>query len=481
VTVPSGSLFIGGEWIDSTGTITDIVNPTTEQVIAAAPDGSEADVAAAVLAARQAFDDPSGWGSWTTAARNELLIRFADALEERSADLVHAVSSQNGMPIAIGQASEGVVGPLAIRYFAGVASATESQELRPRLGGGSTVISREPIGVVAAVVPWNFPLSLAFFKIAPALAAGCTVVWKPSPETVLDAMVVAETAQKAGLPPGVLNVVPGGRETGAALVQHPGVDKVAFTGSTAAGRSIGEICGRLLRPVSLELGGKSAAIVLDDVALETHFADLFAACFLNTGQTCYLSTRVLVPRQRYAEIVDGFADLARSLAVGDPLDPRTQIGPVVTAGQRERVEGFISRAAADGARTVVGGRRPAGIDTGWFVEPTVFADVDPSSELAREEVFGPVLALTPYETVDDAVAMANDSAYGLAGSVWTEDQDRGMDVARRVRTGTFGINGFRIDLGSPFGGIKSSGLGRELGPEGLAAYQQVKTIYATFS
>jgi aldehyde dehydrogenase (NAD+) len=289
--------------------------------------------------------------------------------------------------------------------------------------------------------------------------------------------VLAEALEAAALPPGVVNIVPAGREVGAYLVEHPGVDKVAFTGSTAAGRAIAETCGRLLRPVTLELGGKSAAIVLDDADLQTNVVNLFAACMLNQGQTCYLGTRVLAPRSRYEEVVATVAGLAGALAVGDPLDPATQIGPLATARQRDRVESYIAKGASDGARLVVGGGRPAGLATGWYVEPTVFADVDNKSTIAQEEIFGPVLAVIPYGGVDEAVAIANDSAYGLGGSVWTEDRERGLEVARRVQTGSIGINGYSLDIGAPFGGVKASGIGRELGPEGLAAYQALKSIY----
>jgi acyl-CoA reductase-like NAD-dependent aldehyde dehydrogenase len=344
------------------------------------------------------------------------------------------------------------------------------------MGRGSTVVLRVPIGVVAAITPWNYPQSLAMFKIAPALAAGCSVVLKPAAETSLDAFQLAEAAREAGLPAGVLNVVPGHRETGRILVEHPGVDKVAFTGSTAAGRSIGETCGRLLRPVTLELGGKSAAIVLDDVDLPKVTGQLALATLQNQGQTCHLSTRVLAPRRRFGEVVDAVADMARSLQVGDPQDPDTRIGPLVSARQRERVEGYIE----DGRRTgriVAGGSRPAGLDRGWYVEPTVVADPDPGARVVREEIFGPVLVVLPYDTVDDAIAMANDSDYGLGGTVWTQDEDRGLAIARAIETGTVGINSYKIDLGSPFGGVKSSGLGRELGPEGLASYFAVKSIF----
>jgi acyl-CoA reductase-like NAD-dependent aldehyde dehydrogenase len=345
--------------------------------------------------------------------------------------------------------------------------------------GGNIVVRRYPIGVVGAIVPWNFPQSLAAFKYAPALAAGCPLVIKPSPETVLDIQLVAEAAAEAGLPPGVFNVGPGGREVGAYLVSHPRIDKVAFTGSTAAGRSIAETCGRLLRPVTLELGGKSAAIVLDDAELNlaTIGEKLFQATLLNNGQTCFLGTRVLAPANRYDEVVDTFAALADSLSVGDALDPSTQIGPMASDRQRERVEGYIAKGRSEGARLVVGGGRPAGRDRGWFVEPTIFADVDNNHTIAQEEIFGPVLSVIRYADEDDAVRIANDSDYGLGGSVWTSDNERGLGVARRVQTGTIGVNTYLPDPTAPFGGVKASGLGRELGPEAIGHYQQIQSIF----
>ena len=325
--------------------------------------------------------------------------------------------------------------------------------------------------------PWNFPQSLAFFKIAPAMAAGATLVMKPSPETVLDSFLLAEAIAEAEVPAGVLNIVPGGRELGAYLVSHPRIDKVAFTGSTAAGRSIAEVCGRLLRPVTLELGGKSAAIILDDADLSDKAEQLVSATMLNNGQTCFLGTRILAPRSRYDEVVDLFSGIAGSLTVGDPLDAATHIGPMASSRQRDRVESYIAKGKSDGARMTVGGGRPAAMSKGWFVEPTVFADVDNNATIAQEEIFGPVLSVIPYGDVDDAVRIANDSDYGLGGTVWSADDERALGVARRVQTGSIGINGYLPDPTAPFGGIKGSGLGRELGPEGLAAYQVVKSVY----
>lgn len=473
-------LFIGGEWAtpSSSATIT-VVNASTEEVIGSVAEAREADIDVAVEAARAAFADPSGWARWEPERRAEALDRFADALERRTDRIARAVSSQNGMPIAISGGFEAVYPAILLRYYAGVIREARFEEIRRGLMGGSIVVRRTPIGVVGAIVPWNFPQSLAAFKYAPALAAGCTVVMKPSPETVLDSWEIAEAAAEADLPPGVINIVPGGRETGAYLVSHPGVDKVAFTGSTGAGRAIAEACGRLLRPVTLELGGKSAAIVLDDadLDLETVGEKLYQATLLNQGQTCFLGTRVLAPASRYDEVVDTFAALAGSLTVGDALDPSTRVGPMATAQQRERVEGYIEKGKSEGARVVAGGGRPASRDRGWFVEPTIFADVDNNHTIAQEEIFGPVLSLIKYTDDEDAVRIANDSEFGLGGSVWTSDSDRGLGVARRVQTGTIGVNTYLPDPAAPFGGIKASGLGRELGPEAVSHYQQIQSIF----
>ena len=316
-------------------------------------------------------------------------------------------------------------------------------------------------------------------KLAPALAAGCTVVLKPSPETILDAFLFAEAVEAAQLPPGVVNVIPGGSGVSEYLVRHPGVDRVAFTGSTAVGRKIAEVCGTLLRPVSLELGGKSAAIVMDDVELDLgRMAErLFQSTLLHSGQVCYLGTRILAPRSRYEEVVEFFDSFMSNLRIGDPLDPDTLIGPMVSEQHRKRVEGYIAKGKTE-ARLVTGGGRPAGIDKGWFVEPTLFADVDNRTVIAQEEIFGPVLSVIPYSSDDDAVRIANESSYGLGGSIWTSDPDRARAFARRVNTGTIGINGFLPDPGSPFAGRGASGLGHELGPEALGTYQAFKSVFS---
>ena len=470
-------LYIGGQWVDpKSSDILGVFSPTTEAQIGSVPRGSEADIDAAVAAARAAFDDPNGWSTWSPAQRGEALEKFAAELEARGEETARRVSMQNGMPIWLAQQFEAGFPPLLLRYYSGIMNSRPVEEARPGMLGGTSLVSREPVGVVAAITPWNVPQGISFLKIAPALAAGCTMVLKPAEETVLDAFLMAEAAVAAGLPPGVLNVVPAGREVGAYLVGHPGIDKVSFTGSTAAGRSIAETCGRLLRPVTLELGGKSAAIVLDDADLNAGIESFFGVTLLNNGQICWLNTRVLAPRSRYNDVVDTITGLAGSLTIGDPLDPETKIGPLVSSKQRERVEGYIARGKSEG-RLTTGGGRPKDLDHGWFVEPTVFADMTNDAKLSCEEIFGPVLSVIPYAIKDNTIAMANDSNYGLGGTVWSSDIERATNVARKVRSGTVGVNHYVNDPVAPFGGIKDSGIGRELGPEGLDAFQVFKTIY----
>lgn len=384
------TLYIGGQWVaPHGGARIDVVSPNTGQHIGSVPDGVNADIDAAVGAARRAFDDPSIWSGLEPSVRAGHLRRFADELDSRKDRLTALVSAQNGMPISVAGQLEAVYPAMLLRYYADLIE-NQGVDVRDGMFGGTVEVRREPIGVVGAIVPWNFPQTLASFKFAPALAAGCTMVIKPSPETVLDSYVVAEAAEAAGLPAGVVNFVPAGREVGAHLVSHPGVDKVAFTGSTAAGISIAETCGRLLRPVTLELGGKSATIVLDDAELDLAQIgnDLFVATLANNGQTCFLGTRVLAPRSRYDEVVDTLTAFASSMAIGDSLDPNTQIGPMATSRHRDRVESYIAKGKADGGRITTGGGRPADHEDGWFVQrrcsPT--STTPPSSHAKRSSV-----------------------------------------------------------------------------------------------
>lgn len=465
-------LFIDGRF-RTANSVEPVTDAATEQLLGEGPSASPGDIDDAVAASRRALPD---WSATPAAERAHFLERFADALAARAADTSEVCTRETGAPITFSRIMNGLVPQAVVRYYAALIRKTDGEEIRPS-ASGHTIVRREPVGVVGAVVPWNVPQVLAAMKFAPALAAGCTVVLKPAPETALDARAFGEAAAEAGLPPGVLNVAAGGDKVGAYLVGHPDVDKVAFTGSSEVGRLIAETCGRLLRPVTLELGGKSAAIILDDADLESTMLGLRTAAFANNGQTCHASTRILAPRSRYREVVDALAEMTASLHVGDPLDEATEIGPLVSARHRERVLGYIEIGKAEGALLVAGGGPPVDRPRGWYVAPTLFADVDNSARIAREEIFGPVLTVMPYGTDAEAVDLANDSDFGLGGTVWSSDDARATELARRVHTGTIGINGYQLDVDAPFGGIKASGVGRELGPEGLVAYQTLKSIF----
>ena len=468
-------LFIGGQWraASAAGRI-DVVNPATEEVWASVPDADAADVDAAVRAARAALPDWRGIGA---AARAEVVLRFADELAARGEGMARVITAENGTPIAETSAAASHSAGI-LRYFATLADLVDAVDVRPfpNAPGSYTEVSREAVGVCALIAPWNFPLGLVMVKLAPALIAGCTVVIKPAAETPLDLRVLLEAAVAAGIPAGAINVITGGRETGSLLVQHPLVDKVAFTGSTEAGRIIAQQCGSLLRPVTLELGGKSAAILLDDVDLDYFGTMLNRTCLRNTGQTCYNSTRILAPRSRYGEIVELVAGVVASTKQGDPLELDTVYGPTVSARQRDRVEGYIALGRAEGATVATGGGRPA-FDRGFFVQPTVFSDVDNRMRIAQEEIFGPVLVVIPFDDDSDAARIANDSQFGLGGSIFSADESRAAALARTIETGSIGVNFFGSNHAAPFGGWKDSGLGVEYGPEGLNAYLRLKSVH----
>jgi betaine-aldehyde dehydrogenase len=470
------ALFIGGHWVSRAGSPAfEVVSPHDGRPVGRAPMATAADVDLAVAGARHAFD-AGPWPRLEPGERVEALRRFADIYEARLEEMALLISAESGSPIAFSRLGQAWAPWSLLDTTLGLASVIDWEEERPG-AYGTTLVRREPVGVVAAIAPWNVPQMTIISKLAPALVAGCTIVVKPSPETPLDGLLMAEWIDEAGLPEGVVSVLPADREVGEHLVSHPGVDRVAFTGSTAAGRRIGSICGEQIKRVGLELGGKSAAIILEDAQLDETITGLRFASFMNSGQACAAQTRVLAPRRRHDEIADALGEMARGLVVGDPLDDATEIGPMVSRRHQDRVAGYIAVGIDEGARVVAGGPGvPDGLPGGCYVRPTVFASVDNAMRIAREEIFGPVVVVIPYDGEDDAVRIANQSEYGLAGSVWTGDRSHGLEVARRVRTGTIGVNKYAPDLSSPFGGYKSSGIGREYGREGLEEYFELKSI-----
>jgi aldehyde dehydrogenase (NAD+) len=392
-------------------------------------------------------------------------------------DIAEIITLEMGSPISFSTMAQVLAPSMIFSYYADLASTFAFDEVRTGLLHPQVLVTKEPVGVVGAIAPWNVPLFIAAAKLAPSLVAGCTVVYKPAPETPFDAFRLAEIFTEAGLPKGVLSVIPAGREVSEHLVKHSGVDKISFTGSGVGGKRIGGLCGERLKRCTLELGGKSAAIILDDADLSTTIPTLLPNAIMNNGQACISQTRILAPRARYDEVVDALVASVAELAVGDPLDPATAVGPVVAERQRTRIEGYFDSGREEGATVALGGGRPAGLDTGWFVEPTVFSHVDNKMKIAQEEIFGPVLVVIPYDGDEQAVEIANDSNYGLSGSVWTADNDRGLGIARQVRTGTYMLNGGTpIDFATPFGGYKESGVGREFGPEGLESFLEKKSI-----
>jgi aldehyde dehydrogenase (NAD+) len=468
-------LFIGGTWIrpSSTSTI-DVVSPHSEEVIARVAEAREPDVDRAVAAAREAFDT-GPWPRMTPVERAGLMTALLERLQARADEIAVTITREMGSPISFSHMGQVMAANMVLDYYIRLAREYRFEEVRSGMLG-PCIVRHEPVGVAGCIIPWNVPLFVIMLKLGPALAAGATVVIKPAPETPLDAIMLAEAVEQSGIPKGVVNVVPTGREVGEHLVRHPAVDKIAFTGSTAAGRRIASICGEQLKRVTLELGGKSAAIILDDVDLSGALAGLLPGALMNNGQACAAQTRILVSRRRYREVSDALVEAVRAWTVGDPMDPSTLCGPLVAARQRDRVEGYIAIGKKEGARIACGGGRPKDFPKGWYVEPTVFVDVDNRMRIAQEEIFGPVLAVIPYDDETDALRIANESEYGLSGSVWTADVGHGLEIARRVRTGTYTVNGFSMEFGAPFGGFKCSGVGRELGPEGLEAYLEPKQI-----
>src|SRR5215212_1632462 len=465
-------LFIGGEWVEPAGDGTiEVVNPTTEEVIGRVPEGTAEDADRAVRAARDAFD---AWSQTPAEERAAMCAAIGAKLAERGEEIATLITTEMGMPIGLSQMIQ-----------AGLPTVTFSS--MPELVGevtweeevGNSLIVREPAGVVAAITPWNYPLHQIANKVAPALAAGCTVVLKPSEVVPLNAFVLAEVCEAVGLPAGVFNLVTGtGPVVGEAIVSHPQTDMVSFTGSTRAGKRVAELAAQAVKPVSLELGGKSPNVILDDANLEQAVTDGVGKCFLNTGQTCSALTRMLVPRDKLEQAEKIAAVMAEdAFTPGDPFADGSALGPVVSEAQRERVRGYIDKGQAEGAKLVTGGAEPPeGLDRGYFVRPTVFSGVTPEMTIAQEEIFGPVLSIQPYADEDDAIRIANDTQYGLAGGVWSADEAHAVQVARRIRTGQVEINGAAFNPLAPFGGFKQSGHGRELGPYGLEEFLTLKSM-----
>jgi len=471
-------IYIGGEWVDPAGSDTiDVVSAHSEEVIGRVPDATPADVDRAVAAARHAFDH-GPWPHLDPAERAAGIARLSAAIQARAQDIADTISQENGSPKQWSIMGQVFSATMVLDTYAGIAPGYQWVDDRTGALGAPVRVRRAPVGVAAGIIPWNVPLFIAALKMGPALAAGCPIVLKPAPETPLDGYLLADAVHEADLPPGVVNIVAAGRETGEHLVRHPGIDKVSFTGSTAVGRHIGAICGEHLKRCTLELGGKSAAIVLDDWQIDdAALGNLVMSGLMNNGQVCGAQSRILVSRRRHDELVDALAAAVGALKTGDPLEDDTVIGPLVARRQQERVQGFLDAGRSAGARAVVGGGIPEHLETGWYVEPTVFVDVTNDMPIAREEIFGPVLSVIAYDDEAEAVAIANDSDYGLCGSVWTSDAEHGAAVAARVRTGVVAVNSAMIlDFNAPFGGFKASGIGRELGPEGIAPYTEYQSI-----
>lgn len=476
--VPLGKadrFFIGGEWVKPSSEATiDVIDSGTEEIFFRVPEAKDGDMSRAVAAAREAFDR-GPWPRMSHVERAGYLRALGAGLQERVGDVGQIWPRESGVVHAFAEVLAAAWAS-AFDYYAGLADTFPFEEQVTPWMGEFGLIVREPVGVVGAIIPWNGPLVMITYKVAPALLAGCTVVLKCSPEAPGEAYVLAEIAQAIGLPAGVLNVVTADREVSELLVRDPRVDKITFTGSTAAGRRIASICGDRIARCTLELGGKSAAVILDDIDIATA-ADSLAAneCFVS-GQVCSSLTRIVVTRNRHDEFVDALTQSFARVQVGDPFDPQTQMGPLATRRQRDRVEGYIAKGLAEGATLAAGGGRPKHLDRGWYIEPTVFGNVDNSSTIAQEEIFGPVLSVIPADDEQDAIAIANDTIYGLNASVFTNDVDRARDVARQLRSGTVGHNAFRTDFTMAFGGFKQSGIGREGGTEGLLPFLETKSV-----
>ncbi len=465
-------LFIGGQWVSPSAKDTiDVHNAGTGEVMGKVPAGTEKDIEAAVAAARAAFE---GWSATPADKRAEYLQKISDGLKARADELAKTIAQEVGMPVKM---AARIQAGLPIANFANYARIAKEFKFEDRVG--NSVVCREPVGVVGAITPWNYPLHQIALKVAPALAAGCTVVLKPSEVAPFNAFILAEVVEAAGLPGGVFNLVTGfGPSVGEALVKHPQVDMISFTGSTRAGKRISEVAAQTVKRVALELGGKSASVILDDADLAVAVKGTVNGCYLNSGQTCTALTRMLVPESKYEEATKLAAEAAKGFTLGDPLSESTRLGPLSSKMQMDRVRDYIKKGIAEGAELVAGGpEQPEGVAAGgYFVKPTVFGKVRNSMTIAQEEIFGPVLSIIPYKDDEDAIRIANDSPYGLAGAVWSKDDARAQKVARRIRAGQVDVNGGAFNMNAPFGGFKQSGHGREAGVYGLEEFLEYKSL-----
>jgi acyl-CoA reductase-like NAD-dependent aldehyde dehydrogenase len=464
-------IYIDGAWVGSEGTDSiDVINATTEEVMGKIPQGNAADVDKAVKAARRAF---ATWSQTSVEDRAKFLQRIHEGLNARSDEIATTVSQENGMPLGISKLAQAMLPIMNMAGFSQVAADYAFTETV-----GTSEVIKEPVGVVACITPWNYPLHQVVLKVAPALAAGCTVVLKPSELAPLSAWILAEVINDVGLPAGVFNLVSGtGPEVGEPLVAHPEIDMISFTGSTRAGRRISEVAAPMVKRVALELGGKSPNIILDDADLESAVKAGIAGCYLNSGQTCTALTRMIVPRSKLEDVERIAKEVAESFTPGDPFDGNTRLGPLVSAQQQERVRGFIKKGIEEGAKLLTGGpEQPEGLDKGYFVKPTVFSDVRNDMTIAQEEIFGPVLSIIPYEDEDDAVRIANDTIYGLAAAVFSGDKEHAKAIAKRIRAGQVQINEGGFNPNAPFGGFKQSGKGREAGKYGLEEFLEIKAL-----
>jgi len=470
-------IFIDGQWRAATGGGEEltVVTPHDEEIILRYVEPSTADVDEAVAAAREAFDR-GPWPRMAPEERGQYLKKVADLLTARLPELAEAWTGQVGAVIGFTSKASGQA-PGLFNYYAGLCSTYPFVDERTRSSGGKVRVVAEPAGVTACITPWNAPLVLLIYKVAAGLAAGCTMVVKPSPETPIDAHILTECIAEAGLPKGVFNMLPAGREIGDHLIRHPGIDKISFTGSTAAGKHIAGVAAQRLARVSLELGGKSAALILEDAEMDKVLPSLVPYSMPITGQVCFSLTRVLVPRSRKDEMIEAYRSAVSKVKVGDPFASDSGMGPLTMQRQLDRVLGYIEKGKAEGAKLALGGGRPADLNRGFFVEPTIFTDVHPDMTIAREEIFGPVVSIIDYDDEADMIAKANHSDYGLHGAVYTSDPEHGYRIAREYRTGSVTVNGMAVDIEMPFGGFKQSGLGREGGIEGLETYLETKTIY----